>query len=203
MAEIQKLIIADAHAHIFPGKIAEKAVGAIGAFYSIPMQHPGSPEALLESGRAIGVRKYLVCSTATRPGQVVSINDFIRESCAVHPEFVGFGTLHPSFPDIPGEIRRIREMGLRGVKLHPDFQQFSIDDPAAFPIYEGCAEGGLPILFHTGDGTELMENTFDLYLAYCCARQRRKHNSSQRIAKCRTITSLKRLNYKFPIFFVI
>ena len=50
MAEIQKLIIADAHAHIFPGKIAEKAVGAIGAFYSIPMQHPGSPEALLESG---------------------------------------------------------------------------------------------------------------------------------------------------------
>lgn len=151
MAEMKDLVIADAHAHIFPGKIAEKAVGAIGAFYSIPMQHPGSPEALLESGRAIGVRKYLVCSTATRPGQVVSINDFIRESCAVHPEFVGFGTLHPSFPDIPGEIRRIREMGLRGVKLHPDFQRFAIDDPAAFPIYECCQELGLPILFHTGD----------------------------------------------------
>ncbi len=151
MAQRETLPVADAHAHIFPGKIAEKAVGSIGAFYGIPMCHPGSPEALLESGRAIGVRKYLVCSTATRPEQVTSINDFIRESCAAHPEFLGFGTLHPGFGDIPGEIRRMAGMGLRGVKLHPDFQQFFIDDPAAFPIYEGCAAAGLPILFHTGD----------------------------------------------------
>lgn len=145
------LIIADAHTHIFPQKIAGKAVGAIGRFYDIPMCHPGSPEALLESGRAIGVRKYLVCSTATHPGQVTSINDFIRESCEKHPEFLGFGTLHPGFEDIPGEVRRIRELGLRGVKLHPDFQRFAIDDPAAFPIYDCCQELGLPILFHTGD----------------------------------------------------
>lgn len=151
MAETEKLIITDAHTHIFPGKIAEKAVGSIGDFYGIPMCHPGSPEALLASGGVIGVRKYLVCSTATRPGQVESINDFIVESCAAHPEFLGFGTLHPGFPDIPGEVRRISELGLRGVKLHPDFQQFNIDDPDAFPIYESCAQAGLPILFHTGD----------------------------------------------------
>ena len=151
MPDTDPLIITDAHTHIFPGKIAEKAVGSIGDFYGIPMRHPGSPEALLASGKAIGVRKYLVCSTATRPGQVASINDFIRECCDAHPEFLGFGTLHPGFRDIPGEVRRIAAMGLRGVKLHPDFQQFCIDDPAAFPIYEACAGAGLPILFHTGD----------------------------------------------------
>lgn len=149
--EQHRLIITDAHTHIFPQKIAEKAVGAIGNFYDIPMRHPGSPEALLASGGAIGVRKYLVCSTATRPGQVVSINDFIREACAAHPEFLGFATLHPDYEDIPGEVRRVVEMGLRGVKLHPDFQRFNIDDPAAFPLYRACADAGLPILFHTGD----------------------------------------------------
>lgn len=147
----QDLIITDAHTHIFPPKIAAKAVDAIGQFYDIPMCHPGSPQALLESGRRIGVRKYLVCSTATHPGQVASINDFIRQSCSENQEFLGFGTLHPGYEDIPGEARRIREMGLRGVKLHPDFQRFAIDDPAAFPIYESCQELGLPILFHTGD----------------------------------------------------
>ena len=151
MTDLTALTITHAHAHIFPPKIASKAVGSIGEFYQIPMCHPGSPEALLESGGAIGVRKYLVCSTATRPGQVTAINDFIRESCAAHPEFLGFGTLHPGYEDIPGEARRIRELGLRGVKLHPDFQQFFIDDPAAFPIYQSCQELGLPILFHTGD----------------------------------------------------
>ncbi len=147
----QKLIITDAHTHIFPSKIAEKAVGAIGEFYDIPMCHPGSPEALLKSGSAIGVRKYLVCSTATRPAQVVSINDFIRDCCKAHPEFLGFGTLHPGYEDIPGEVARLGELGLRGVKLHPDFQRFNIDDPAAFPIYRSCQERGLPVLFHTGD----------------------------------------------------
>lgn len=151
MPDAASLIITDVHTHIFPGKIAEKAVGAIGEFYDIPMCHPGSPEALLKSGGAIGVRKYLVCSSATVPKQVVSINDFIRDCCEAHPEFLGFGTLHPGYEDIPGEVRRIEEMGLRGVKLHPDFQRFNIDDPAAFPIYESCQERGLPVLFHTGD----------------------------------------------------
>lgn len=146
-----ELIITDAHTHIFPPKIVEKAVGAIGEFYDIPMRHPGSPESLIESGKTIGVRKYLVCSTATHPKQVESINDFILESCREHREFLGFGTLHPGFGDITGEVARVKELGLFGIKLHPDFQRFFIDDPAAFPIYEACDRAGLPILFHTGD----------------------------------------------------
>ena len=151
MTQTQQLIIADAHTHIFPDKIALKAVAHIGEFYDIPMCHAGSCQALLESGRAIGVKKYLVCSTATRPGQVASINNFIRECCDAHPEFLGFGTLHPGFADIPGEVERIRSLGLHGVKLHPDFQEFYIDAPEAEPIYRACAAAGLPILFHTGD----------------------------------------------------
>ena len=145
------LIITDAHAHIFPPKIAQKAVGSIGDFYHIPMSHPGSPEALLQSGAAIGTRKYLVCSTATRPAQVVSINDFIQNCCQQHKELLGFATLHPAFEDIPGEVSRVAGLGLRGVKLHPDFQQFCIDDPAAFPIYDACAAAGRPCC-HGGVG---------------------------------------------------
>ena len=151
MTQTQQLIIADAHTHIFPDKIALKAVAHIGEFYDIPMCHAGSCQALLESGRAIGVKKYLVCSTATRPGQVASINNFIRECCDAHPEFLGFGTLHPGFAGIPGEVERIRSLGLHGVKLRPDFQEFYIDAPEAEPIYRACAAAGLPILFHTGD----------------------------------------------------
>lgn len=143
--------IADAHAHIFPHKIADKAVSSIGDFYSIPMEHEGYAHSLLESGGKIGVSKYLVCSTATHPGQVVSINNFIQEKCVQHPEFLGFATLHPDFPDLEAEVERILELGLHGVKLHPDFQKFDIDDPRALPMYRLLAQAGLPILFHTGD----------------------------------------------------
>jgi len=143
--------IADAHAHIFPEKIAAKAVGAIGDFYHIPMTHSGLPQALLASGGAIGVRKYLVCSTATTPVQVGPINTFIAGECAAHPAFLGFATLHPGCEDLAGEVDRILELGLRGVKLHPDFQRFAIDAPEAMELYRLCEGAGLPILFHTGD----------------------------------------------------
>jgi predicted TIM-barrel fold metal-dependent hydrolase len=48
------------------------------------------------------------------------------------------------------EVERIIDRGLKGIKLHPDFQKFNIDDESAFSIYEIC-EGRLPILFHVGD----------------------------------------------------
>ena len=59
--------IIDAHSHIFPEKIVSKATAAIGDFYGLPMFGTGSGDNLIESGRKIGVKKYLVCSTATVP----------------------------------------------------------------------------------------------------------------------------------------
>lgn len=142
--------IYDMHAHIFPAKIAEKATSSIGRFYDIPMQEKGTAEDLLAQGRRIGVSRYLVCSTATTGAQVESINHFIAEEVRTHPEFIGFGSLHPDVPDPEAEVDRMIAAGLQGIKLHPDFQRFMIDDPAAYPIYE-AAQGRLPILFHMGD----------------------------------------------------
>lgn len=142
--------IMDAHSHIFPQKIAEKATVNIGRFYDIPMSGMGDSEHLLQYGSRIGVRRYLVCSTATTKAQVESINDFITAECALHPEFYGFGTLHPDYEDIPGETERMLSLGLHGVKIHPDFQHFDIDSKGAYEIYEQI-EGRLPILIHMGD----------------------------------------------------
>lgn len=143
--------IADAHCHIFPPKIAEKAVASIGSFYEIPMLGGGLAQELVQCGASIQAERYLVCSTATVPGQVESINRFIAETCAQYPQFVGLATLHPDYPDVPAELSRAVAAGLRGVKLHPDFQKFNIDDPKAVEMYRHIDQAGLPILFHTGD----------------------------------------------------
>lgn len=143
--------ICDAHGHIFPDKIAVKAVSAIGKFYDIEMESDnGVSAAIISSGREIDVTHYLVCSTATTTHQVESINQFIADECKKHPEFIGFGTLHPDYDDIEGQVQFCIDNNLKGIKLHPDFQQFNIDDKKAFDIYE-VTEGRLPILFHTGD----------------------------------------------------
>lgn len=141
----------DMHGHIFPTKIAAKAADAIGEFYDIPMRYVGDSDHMMQSGGQIGITRQLVCSSATTPAQVQSINDFIAAECKAHPHFIGFGALHPDMEDAEKEIIRIKGLGLVGVKLHPDFQQFAIDSESAISLYRTVSKHGLPILFHTGD----------------------------------------------------
>lgn len=144
-------MIIDAHAHIYPDKIAVKASHSIRDFYDLPVNHDGSVGQLLELGKSAGIDMHLVHSVATTAEQVIRINDFIINEVNLHNDrFVGFCTLHPDFDNPGHEIDRILASGLKGIKLHPDFQQFNLDDEKAFAIYE-AAEGRLPILTHMGD----------------------------------------------------
>lgn len=145
--------IINAHAHIYPEKIAAKATDTIGEFYDIKMEMPaGTAERLLEDGRRAGVTGYVVHSVATTAHQVRSINDFIKRECDAHPEFIGFITLHQdlSEEEVEREVEMAIANNMRGVKLHPDFQKFNIDDEVAEKFYRAVGSR-LPILFHVGD----------------------------------------------------
>ena len=142
--------IIDAHVHIFPEKIAKKATKSIGNYYGIPMFAKGTVEDLISNGEKINVYKYIVHSTATTVEQVETINNFIADTQAKNESLIGFGTLHPGLSDIEFEVNRIISLGLKGVKLHPDFQDFNIDDESMMPIYR-AVQGKLPVLIHLGD----------------------------------------------------
>lgn len=147
----QKYRVIDAHCHIYPDKIAEKASESTGHFYDIPMCLDGKISTLLEHGQGAGIDHFLVQSVATTPKQVSSINNFIASSVAQSGgKFTGLGTLHPDSEDIQADVEEIISLGLKGVKLHPDIQQFKLDDFRMLKIYELC-EGRLPLLIHTGD----------------------------------------------------
>ena len=144
--------IIDAHAHVFPVEAKNIAVQSISSFYNgARMQHDGSIEELLISGTKAGVRQYVVFSCATIANQVASINNFIIETCRQHPEFIGVGTLHRDFPNYEAELQRLFDFGIRGIKIHPDFQHFPLDDPAMMPIYDTMEHMGMFLLAHSGD----------------------------------------------------
>ena len=144
--------IYDCHAHIYPQKIALKAAGAIGDFYHVPMFGDGTAETLVRSGKAAGISKFLVHSVATVPHQVASINRFIAQEAAAHPEFIPFMTLHQDLTadEIDQAVSAAIEQGFRGIKLHPDFQHFAINSPEAQKMYD-VVGGRLPFMLHTGD----------------------------------------------------
>ena len=144
--------IIDAHCHIYPEKIAEKAIHGTDTFYDIVSKRKGTAKDLIDEKHLSGVDKFVVQSVATTPRQVKSINEFVAGEVARYSEFlVGLGTLHQDSPDMEGDILHILELGLKGVKLHPDIQNFKVDEERYFPIYELCEKYGLPILMHTGD----------------------------------------------------
>lgn len=143
--------ICDAHAHIFPDDLAERASRNIGEFYGEPMHAPASVGALLREEESIGAKHTLVCSSALSPHQVEPIDDFIAAACRAHPFFVGLGAMHPAYEGWERELDRAATLGLRGVKLHPDFQGFALDDPAMLPFYRALSRRGMTVLFHIGD----------------------------------------------------
>lgn len=143
-------MVIDCHVHIYPEKIAAKALANVWEFYRIPMQMNGTVGALLENGRAGGIDRFVVFSPAAVPGQVRSINDFIASVCREHPSLIGFGALHHEMDKPLDEIERLAGLGLKGIKLHPDMQRFNIDDDCMMDIY-AALEGRLPVIFHTGD----------------------------------------------------
>jgi predicted TIM-barrel fold metal-dependent hydrolase len=115
------------------------------------MAHTGSADELLRAGESAGVGRFVVFSTATTPGQVVKINDFIMETCDRHPEFIGAGTMHPEFTDFKAELDRIYSLGLRGIKLHPDFQQVNLDCDELLRVFAYLQDKHMFLITHSGD----------------------------------------------------
>ena len=143
--------ITDIHAHVFPDPIAGKASGSIGAFYQMPVRLEGTVGQLLEKEQEAGIGHACIHSVALTPHYVDSIKRFIADTVKQHPDrLTGFGAIHPDCEDIPGLIREIKGMGLKGLKIHPDMQRFALDSPAAMEMF-AAIEGELPIVIHTGD----------------------------------------------------
>lgn len=148
----EKYFLIDAHCHIYPEKIASAAVAHTDNFYSEKSWGKGTTKDLLEVGAKAGIDKFIVQSVATTPKQVRKINSFIASEVSLNPgKFVGLGTMHPESEDIEGDIQNIIDLGLHGVKIHPDIQEFNIDCKGYIKLYELCAKAGLPVLMHTGD----------------------------------------------------
>ena len=146
----RNMFVIDCHDHIYMKRLAQRAVKGVGEFYDVPMACGGISDELCEIAKESPIKMFVVNAVAMNAKSVPKLNDFIAEECRRHPEFIGLGTLHPNMQDIDSEIERIISLGLKGIKLHPDTQQFDADSGDAMRIYERI-EGRLPLLIHSGD----------------------------------------------------
>ena len=143
--------IIDIHTHVYPEKIAPAAIRTVREFYQLEScDMDGTASMLMRRGAEAGIDQFVLMPVANRAEQVSSINRFICTQMEENPCFLGFGAVHADLPEIGDAVEHVVAMGMKGIKVHPDFQKFPIDDPRLFPMYE-AVQGRLPVLFHMGD----------------------------------------------------
>ena len=142
--------IIDFHAHCFPDDLAPRAVERILSSSPGARCVTGGTLAALRAAMAgSGVTASVVLPVATKASQVATIN---RAAAALHaPDIIPFGGLHPHTRDIDAQIDFLAANRIRGVKFHPEFQNFYVDDPAVFPLYEALAAAKFIVVFHAGE----------------------------------------------------
>lgn len=147
-----KIMYIDFHTHAFADKIAEKAIAALTETAEKCEMKPitnGTVADLKDKLTACGITKAVLLPIATKPTQQTVINNWAAE-VKKDSFFLPFGSVHPQAEDWEEELERIKSLGLYGIKFHPDYQNFMVDDECMIPIYRKCAELGLPVSIHAG-----------------------------------------------------
>ncbi len=155
----------DIHTHIFHPKVAAKALARIAAVGFAPVG-TGVLEDLLPRLAKAGIERAAAHIAAISGDQVIAANNFavalLRGQSASSPRLIPFGTVHPGCPRWPEELDRLEKAGIRGIKLHPNFQSLAFDDPRLFPIMEAIG-ARFTVMCHVGCEPPLEKNPASPY----------------------------------------
>ncbi len=142
------MTIIDFHTHVFPDEVAVAAMPGLEAEAGVDAAFDGTLSGLIGVMDSAGVAVSVTQPVATKPSQVRSINDWAASTAS--SRIIPFGTMHPGLDDAVSEIARMASLGIRGFKMHPEYQAFSPDEPRISYILDAAARHGLAVLFHAG-----------------------------------------------------
>ncbi|MFI3207566.1 MAG: amidohydrolase family protein [Eubacteriales bacterium] len=144
-------MIIDFHTHTFPDFLAPKVIPKLekGAYMYAFLD--GTVRGLQKSMEESKVDVSVVLPVATNVSQVVTCNNGAKQmndECS--GSLISFGAMHPDFENYKEELRRIKDMGMLGIKLHPDYQRTKFNDIRYKRILETASELDLITLVHAG-----------------------------------------------------
>lgn len=147
-------MIIDFHTHIFPDKIAKATVEKLKSYLCEQGEEcmaytDGTLDCLLSSMKKAGVDKSVILPVVTNPKQFESINLFSAEMNKVDG-IIAYGGIHPDNENPEEKLDFIKSLGLKGIKLHPDYQGTYINDEKYIRIIRHAEKTGLVTVIHAG-----------------------------------------------------
>jgi hypothetical protein len=143
-------MIIDFHTHAFADALAGRALAKLAGNSGLQPALDGTVGSLRASMRRAGIARAVLCPIATRPHHFDGIRDWARELRTSAPELETLVSVHPDDPAAARHLEEAAAEGFKGVKFHPYYQDFAVDEPRMYPIYEKIRDLGLLAVFHCG-----------------------------------------------------
>ncbi|MBE5743595.1 MAG: metal-dependent hydrolase [Clostridiales bacterium] len=143
-------MIIDFHTHIFPEKIAERTIENLARRSNITPSFNGQYEGLIEQMKTAGVTLAVSLPVLTKKEQFDSVLTFATNINKTSKEIISFAGIHPLCEDIKGKLQAVKDAGIKGVKIHPDYQDTLIDDEKYIEILTVAKELDLIVVTHAG-----------------------------------------------------
>ncbi len=143
-------MVIDFHTHAFPDKIAERAITSLVAACNEKYApcSDGTVSGLENNMNRFGVDVSVIQPVITKQSQTKSLNEWAASVAS--EKIVPFGGIFPHTDDYKRDIDFVCSLGLSGIKLHPEYQNFTLDSPDMLKIYDYALSKGLIILIHAG-----------------------------------------------------
>ena len=144
----------DFHTHIFPEKIAARALMSMqnglerNYGQKLPTYTDATVMGLCASMEKAGIDLSVVLPIATTPKQTESINEYAKT--VTGGGLISFGSVYPGQSDWERVLENLADDGFLGIKLHPEYQQFYVDSRESIDIINKCRKLGLTVVFHAG-----------------------------------------------------
>ena len=143
-------MIIDFHTHAFPDAIAERAISGLvrASGGKFPPCSDGTLGGLKGNMEKFGVDISVLQPVITKASQHKTLNEWAK--AAEGEKIISFGGIYPHTDDYKADIDFVVSLGLKGLKFHPEYQDFVLDDKKMLPIYDYALSKGLILLFHAG-----------------------------------------------------
>ena len=143
-------MVIDFHNHFYPDKIAKAAIEKLTKCADIVAYTDGTISGLSEDLKNSGYDLGVILPVATAPKQVENINTRAVAIHETYPNLISFASMHPDYENYKDEIFRIKELGLKGIKFHPDYQETFFDDERYIKIMDEAFKQDLIVVVHAG-----------------------------------------------------
>lgn len=155
-------MIIDAHTHTFPEKIAKKTIEFLQAKAESVAYTEGTDSALQTSMQNAGIDMSVILPVATNAGQVEKLNDIAIKKTEKYRQtgIFSLGCMHPDYENYAAELKRIKQNGITGIKIHPAYQDTDLDDIKFLKIIDAACSEDLAVVIHAGLDIGIMHHNF-------------------------------------------